>query len=907
MRPRPDPDGSGGANATPTPGPGPRRPAGLLPARVTVPTVPAGMVSRPRLLAALDESADALLTVVSAGPGWGKTSTVSAWAAARADSPVAWLSLDAEDDSLATFWTAVFTAIIATGALPPDHPVRQLSLGAAMSTELMESTYRALLALPADSVLVLDDFHAITDADVLESLNTLLRRPRQPLRLILLSRADPVLRVHRLRLSGSLCEITADDLGFTRDELPAIAQAAGLELSAEVLDRVHERTAGWPAGVRLAMLHLARTRAGSDLAGFGGSNTSVAEYFVAEVLESQPPQTRAFLLGTSVTDRLCADLAAALTPRHDGQQILEALARGNEFVVALGADHTWYRYHPLLREMLEHLLERDDPTAWRAAHASAARWFAHHGEPLRALRHAERAGDWELLATVMVEAGWPLLLGKDRQLARAVLAAVPLEDLEPTAPLTLCSGALAFIDGRMQAVEAHVSAARAMIPDTPEELRLPTAALVEMLEIAAARGRSDVVTLRDACLAGRSLADRAERWFPALPSVVAVSAVNLAVAELWSGQVEAAAELFSRAAAAATEAGVDLAAMNAWAHLALCHLVAGRLDEADEVAAMALTMAAAAGQSSSAQLRNAHLAQAVVALLRGRTDDADRAAATGLAATNGGVEAATTTALQLCFAMIAVSRGRSRAAGRALQEANQAARSWQPPRFVSDWLTRTTVETTLVDADPEACAAAARALEPDRDDHVAIICRARLLLAAGDGPAADEAAHDVLERAELAGVDAVTRVEAHLVLALSANRQRRDHEAREHCARAVAAATPGRIWRPFQVSESHRVATLVRHVEAGRSGGDSSAELLRLLRGADTAPPEPDPLLEPLTDRELTILWALPTMQTNTEIADDLFVSVNTVKTHLRTLYRKLDVANRREAIRRGRELGLLS
>jgi len=890
---------------------------GLLPARTTVPRAPSATVARQRLYAQLDQACRGRLTVVSAAPGFGKTSAVSGWAVHDGQSrPVAWLSLEREDNCPAAFWAGVLHALRATGAVPPDHPLVALGPAATMSAERLRATHQALLSLPTPIVLVLDDFHRIEDPAVLESLEAVLRHDLH-LRLVTLSRSDLELPVHRLRLAGEVAEVGAADLSFTPDEVRELAAVLGLDLDAATVDEIHRRTDGWPAGVRLALLHLARPDSPRDLSAFGGGDRFVDQYFGAEVLDRQTPAVRDFLVRTSVASRLCAELANELAPGQNGHRILAELERTNQFVTALGADRRWYRYHPLLRETLVGRLASEDPDGYRAANGTAARWMSARGEPVPALRHALVAEDWSLFAAIFVESAWPAILGKDRQSVLDLLAAVPYDDLPATAATVACQGALALGHGRLLALPSYVERARLLLPAMPPELRPSTHGAVEVLACAAARGVSDAATMRRASQAALDLADRAESEFPSLPSVRAVAGGNLGVAMLWSGLTEPAGSVFTTAADGALARGLDLAACNSWSHLALCRFVEGDLDDAAVMATAALDRAAPRGITLTAQLRTAHLTSGLLGVLRGDADEADRSIASGFAATDGGVEPATTTMLAVCQALIAVSRRRGRAARVALDAATSAAAEWDPPPFVDDWLDRARTETVVLeaaghldDADPAAELArsvADVAAELGRRDTRAVTqaCLARLALAAGDLPAARRWADRVL--APRGEADELTRIEARLVRALVADRLRHDHDAREHLEAALRLAQPQRLWRPLLVVDPDRLPVLIgRHLEHADAALGADAELVQRLLDAQRPGPEPEPLTEALTDRELTVLWALPTLQTNVEIAESLFVSVNTVKVHLKSLYRKLDVGNRREAVRRSRVLGLL-
>jgi len=883
--------------------------SGFLAARASVPAPPAGMVARPSLRGQLDRATQRRLTVVSAGPGWGKTSTLADWASTQsAVTGVAWLSLVRSDDSLSGFWSALLHALRRSGRIPGENVLSRLSPTHAMTERMLQTAYEGIQALPSALVLVLDDFHVIQDAEVLDSVARLLSHDL-PLHLVLVTRSDTVLPLHRLRLSGQLSEIVADDLAFGQTELAALALNVGLDLDLGSVERVLDRTGGWPAGARMATLHLSRPGTARDLSDFAGSDRSVAEYLMAEVMNAQNPSGREFLLRTSVVGAVCAELANTLVPRARGQQRLEQLARSNQFVTELGPEQRWYRYHPLLREMLEHLLRRDEPAEFELAHARAARWLAWNGEPVAALQHAASAQDWTLLSEIFVQSTFPEVVGPHRQVIADVLERIPFDHLEPTAPLAICGWALTYLQGNLSAMAAQVELARALLQATQNEVRPATAAAIEFNAFSVARARGDSLAMQTAARAAQAQLDQVVRPFPALPALRAVAAHSLAIGLLWAGETDDACALFATTGPEAQAVGVFQTALDSLSHQSLSELVEGRLDEAELAAGHALRMADPQGVLWRYQVRPAHLTQGYVKLLHGDTEGADRCVLAGLAATEGATEPGPTVMAYICQSLVAVSRGRGRAAHHASVAARGAAEGWPVPNFLDDWLTRATVETVLLNRVPDELAQRIDALRTQpRPSATVLACLSRLQLAAGDAPGAQAIAHRVCASSEAGeDVDHLALVDAWLVRALAADHLGHDHESAQRLHRALDLAGPARLLRPFLVANSERLPILIRRqLDFSPRPSPFVLELASLLASGEPALPEPEPLQFPLTERELTVLAFLPTMETNTEIAQQLFVSVNTVKAHLKSLYRKLGVGDRRDAIRRSRALGLL-
>ena len=324
-------------------------------------------IDRPSIHRLLDAGGTGRLTVISAGPGWGKTMAVAHWVALRATPlrmPVAWLTVADVENNPAGFWHGVLQAIRGSEVLPEDHPLKLASTAGGISPEVLVALHQGLDTLPEPVLLVLDDFHLIDHPDVLEAVHRMVDHD-SPLHLMLLTRVDPMIPLHRLRVEGHVSELTSRDLAFDPVEIDRMGHTAGLDLTAAEIEAVLARTEGWPAGVRLATLFLSRPGGDRDLAHFTGTERSVAEYLVAEVLDRNTPSTREFLLRTAVTDRVTGDLADAIVPGAGGQAVLEALEHANQFVTALGPDRVWFGYHPLLRDLLAHTLRRDDPAGFR--------------------------------------------------------------------------------------------------------------------------------------------------------------------------------------------------------------------------------------------------------------------------------------------------------------------------------------------------------------------------------------------------------------------------------------------------------------------------------------------------------------------------------------------------------------
>lgn len=873
------------------------------------PLPPEDVVLRAGLVDRLNSAPDHRLTLVTAGPGWGKTTAVAAWASSDplpSDHPVAWLTLEPSSDDPIVFWDSVLTALKECGAIPEDHPLSGLRPSAGVSDEVLDRIQRGLAAMPCPVLLVIDDFHLIDDPAILESLMHTITH-NSDLGLMLLTRVDPPWPLHRWRLSGDLLELSSADLSLGPAEIRVVTESRGITLSESEVSDLLRRTQGWPAGVRLAVRFLHRTGAVGGLADFMGTETSVAEYLIAEVLAVANPADRDFLLRTSVSARMCGDLAEAIVPGSRGQKTLESLAADNDFVMAEGTQRAWFRYHPLLRDLLEHTLRRDHPEPFRDAHGAAARWEAQQGDAMAGLHHAATARDWTLFAWLYTTSAGPALVGGHRAILESHLRKVPYSELADTPELELCRAGHALLTGRIQAIEGHVQIARSLWDANREEPTAAAAALLSLMALTAAWVRGDVEGAGRHCRAALETLDAADP-FPAADSYRAIAAANLAGSEIWAGDLD-------QGRAAATSAlqlkgynGSELVALGSWAQLANVDLLRARLDSAEQVATEALAQATARGWASTMQLSKAHEVLGHVRLLRGQIHGAAEALAAAEAAAVGGTTAIVATVLTATRAQLLITQGRPVAAEEAAAAALQAASSWRIPGFVADQLSQMATDIAVVTGTPRPRAVQ---LPQDEASATAASSRARLTLAAGDHHGAQVQAMSVIDAADPAAPssinDLVALVDSWLVLALVADRDRRPLDASSALRRAVGIAGQQRLVRPFLVAGSDRVPALLRRLADGRGYED---EFLVDLLG-HVAPPkpsskEPQSPLEPLTARELAMLNELPTMKSNAEIAAEHFVSVNTVKAHLKGLYRKLDVDSRRSAVRRGRELDLL-
>jgi LuxR family maltose regulon positive regulatory protein len=878
--------------------------ADVLPTKLVPPRIPPSYVVRPRLHDQLQDGTSRALTVVSAGAGWGKTLATAHWATTGVPpGPIGWVSLDPADDEPGRFWTCVVTALRVAVPFPADHPLTSLMPGLGGADEGFRRVLSELATLPTPVVLVLDDFQFITDPVVLEQLDALLRHPVPALRLVVLTRTDPPISLHRLRVAEELAEIRSRDLAFTDDEAAALLAAHRMPVAAADASSLVERTEGWPAGLRLAALFLRRPGAGHSVQDFAGADRAVATYLGEEVLASLPVEDQEFLLRTSVVERLTAELAAVLSEQEHCQRRLEDLEESNAFVIGLGSGRDWFRYHALLREMLQHRLRVVAPELVPELHSKAARWYAAHGQPLEALRHAADAEDWPLLGELFVNQAAPLLVSAERNQLGQVLARIPTDHQPTTADLAMCAAARLYLVGRFADMRPCLALADDLLAAASPggHDRASRLALV-LLSTVVARADGDITALLAATTEALHLLAGLTGEVPAAEAYRAVALGNHGTGLLWSGDVSSARDCLLDALTAADGAALEVTRVNVLSHLALAAAALGSPGEGHAYADRAIGVVQARGWSPLPQVATAYLAVAMIHLQRHELDDAETAIERGLVA--GYSEPATRWALVLAGARLALSAGRVGDARDRLALARAEHVDPTPP-FLARWLAITEAEVALASGRAvEAAEQLSLSLRDRQPPYVQEQCLlARAALAVGDAHAADEVLRPL--RQDQDG-PAATDVPVWLLTSLAADRLREDSRAIDALGRAVAAAGPDRIYRPFTASGPEQLERMLLRLQELRPELTGTVEALLVLLGRGGPESAAAALADPLTDRELSVLQFLPTMMTNGEIAADLFVSVNTVKAHLKRIFLKLDVTSKRQAVQRARELGLL-
>ena len=874
----------------------------LTATKLRPPRTPGTLVTRPRLEAQLDAGVEGPLTLLAASAGAGKTALIASWAATRAHIPVAWLSVDCTDADPRRFWRGVLEAFRHARA---GEPLASLALHPGEDVDaLLPALEGALAALPGPAVLVLDDLHEISGSPAIADLDRLLRRPPPALRVVIATRADPPMRIGRMRLEGSLTELRAADLAFTREETAALLDGAGIEIPDDAVALLWDRTEGWAAGLRLAALAL-RTHPDPVrfVAEFAGDDSTVADYLLAEVLARQPAELRDFLLRISIVGEVTGELADALTDRSDSDRLLAQLERDHALLSATGAPHSWHRLHPLFAELLRSELRYRAPGVVPELHRRAARWFEAKGHPTEALRHAAAAEDWPQVARLAGTHWVPLLLGGELDSLREALARLPITPAGADPELALAVAGAHVDAGDEPAARVWFEAARAgrdaVAPERRSEFDLATAA-VGLLR---GRVRGDIP---EAMRHAQLMFEREGAPVAAevgTDELRALALSQLGIAELWAGDLDRARRDLESARGAARAAGQDWRLVVCTAYLGGEAMLRGRYERAAVHCETADELARRRGWERMWPVGITATTLAGIAFQRDRVDEAERHHARAAERLQRSAERPLRACLAIQQAQICAARGRHEPALEALEEAREWLHGWPIMPALGGIVAALEATSTAALGDTRAAAQLLAQANGAGDTQEVAVALARLRLRDGDAEGARAAVAPYLDapRTRLHAI----RIETCVVAALACDALADHRAAAAALEQALGRAEAGGVRRPF-LTEGALIAPLLRRqIRGGTSHRALAGELLSAAeRPAATRAVAVLP--DALSGREAAVLRFLPTMMSNQEIASELFVSVNTVKTHLKAIYRKLDVDGRRGAVRRARELSLL-
>jgi LuxR family transcriptional regulator, maltose regulon positive regulatory protein len=873
------------------------------------PAVPR-LIDRGDLVAALDRAATRKVTIISAPAGSGKTSLLRSWAG-RPGQPrlLAVLHVQRDQQDAQQFWLALLDAVrhvtgANSGAEPPAA-TPDFNAPAMVDRVLSE-----LADARSGVTLVIEDLHELTSPEALAQLTRLLTNLPPRVHAILTTRHDVRLRLHQLRLTGELAEIRAADLRFSERETSELLDTSGIALSAAGAALLHQRTEGWAAGLRLAAISLAgHPDPERFVAEFSGSDRTVAEYLLAEMLDRQPPDVQDLLLRTSLLNRVNGELADVLTGRPGSERILLDLEDANAFVESLDPGRAWFRYHHLLADFLRLELRRTLPDQVPVLHQRAAEWYIRHGQVTEAIRHTQAAGDWPEAARLLADHSFSLTLDGQAQTLQALVRAFPPGANHPELALVRAMGDLA--QGRLDQAAAHLAVAEAHVRTTPPDRRRRLGVAIASLQLALARRRGDLagviehVRFLDSPVTGPSDEDIALG-----SDLRAVALMNLGTAEAWTlGLPDApdAERHLREGADLARKIGRPYLEVGCLAQLGFASLVLHSFATTQLRCREAIALAERYGWGTEPVIAPALIMLAGTLVWTGEFDEGER----WLQRTGQALQTDTGPDIRLLLHQTAgilhAGRGRLHEAleelGAAEYLGSQLADSQALASRATRWLIATQARLGMTGE--------ARAFLVALDDELAGSgefrnARAVICLAEGNPAGALGAVADVLDGTAPVQGD-VTVMEAHLLAGLAYRElgdQRAASQAAEH---ALALAEADRLILPFAMTGSAGLLeALPRHETAHAA---LLADILDVLHGASPAARQQSPALpaEELSPGELRVLRYLPTNLSRPEIAGELSVSPNTVNAHIRSIYAKLGVRDRSSAVQRARELRLLA
>ncbi len=766
----------------------------------------------------------------------------------------------------------------------------------------------ALAAQNPPVTLVLDDLHLLTGPPVLDGLDFVLRNAGPGLRLVVSTRMDPLLRLHRYRLAGQLTEIRGSDLAFSVAEAGLLMARHGCTLSADSLACLTRRTEGWAAGLRLAAMSMG-THPDPDhfVTELITEDSAVTGYLTEEVLNTQPPQVRDVLLSTSILEHVSAESAGELADDEQAGAIFSALAHANAFVQPIGRG--WYRYHPLFAEVLRLKLRREHPDRMAPLHRRVARWYERNGQLTDAVRHATAAGDWPLAGRMVIDglaiseiiepSGGPSLAEEFASMPRGQAWTEP-------EPYLVCAAAALSL-GRPESSIAALDAPEGILERLPAGQQAAGQLAAAMIRLTASLRTGDLAAAAAAAARAEVLVNGVADERSARHREIRARVLSgRGAVELWAGHLDEAARAFDSGAAAAAASGPEDERASCLGHLALVEALRGRLSRAAELAAQAIAAPTAAAEQRPGVRRPNPAALAALAWVHLEHNEL-RPARSRLKQVDAALGVSPDTLIEAVAFLAAARSALAEAAPEAAAQFVARARSgWPVPAWLDDRLSLAESRACLAAGDIEAALAAAKRAGSDSSLEAAATL-AHAWAAAGDATNARRA----LEPALAAHRAVPERVRLQALLADARLSYDTGNPARGHrsFASALRLAEREQLRLPFVIERAWIGPALRRDPELAHAHRCLLAPALR----HDHRPAPPGILdqatilaVKPLTEREREVLRHVSGLLKSPEIASEMHITLHTVKTHLKHIYRKLAATRRSEAVRRARQLGLI-
>ena len=866
------------------------------------------LIDRGDLVAALDRAVAGKVTIISAPAGSGKTSLLRAWAD-RPGQPrrLAVMQVQRDQQDAQQFWLALLDAIRhATGANSGAEPPAGTPDFNAQA--MVDRVLSELADAHGGLTLVVDDLHQLHSPGALAQLTRLLTSLPPNVHAILTTRHDVPLRLHQLRLAGELAEIRAADLRFTERETRELLNTEGIALSDSAAALLRQRTEGWAAGLRLAALSLAgHPDPERFVAEFSGSDRTVAEYLLAEMLERQRDDVQDLVLRTSLLDRVNGELADLLTGRLGSERILLELEDANAFVVSLDAERTWFRYHQLFGEFLRLELRRTLPEEVPELHRRAAGWFTLQGQVVEAIRHTQAAGDWPVAARLLADHSFSLTLDGQAQTIQALLRAFPPGAPTDDPELALVRAADDLLHGHLDEATAHLAVAETHVETTPLDRQRRLQMAIVSLKLSLARRRGHLAgVIEQARLLASPISGQSDEEIALGSDLRAVALMNLGTVEAWSLGLPDAERHLQEGALLARSIGRPYLEVGCLAQLGFASRIRS-FAITRQRCREAIALADRHGWGAEPVIAPALVTLAANLVWTGELDEAERWLQRTAQALQTDTGPGIRQLLHLATGRLHAGRGRYHESLEEFSAAEHLQSQLEGSHALASQVTGWILTTQARLGMPGQARAALAALTDEQANSGEIRnARAAICLTEGDPAGALGALADVLD-GTAAVIGYITVVEAQLLAALAYRALGDQNAANMAAERALALAEPDRLVLPFVTTGAQELLeSLPRHATAHAA---LLADILDVVHGASltASNQSPSPHTEELSPSEFRVLRYLPTNLSRPEIASELSVSVNTVNTHIRSIYAKLQASDRSSAVQRARELRLLS
>jgi LuxR family maltose regulon positive regulatory protein len=887
----------------------------LLKTKFYIPLIRSTQITRPRLSDLIDTGMDRALILVSAPAGYGKTTLVSSWLKVT-KTPSAWLSLDSSDNDPIRFLQYLLAALMPIAPnIEADLSGMLVGILPAQFENVINLLTNELASFPGPFVLVLDDFHVLHSEAVLKMFAYLLEHMPPQMHLVILTRTDPPLPLARLRVRNQILDIRADQLRFTPGEIAAfLNESMGLTLSAGDLTAMEKRTEGWIAGLQLAALSMQGSKdIHAFVTAFTGSHHYVMDYLAEEVLKLQSKELNAFLLQTSILERLCGPLCEAVvdtesTETVNGQAMLEALEEMNLFVIPLDDERQWYRYHHLFADVLRKRLTHQYPHMLPEVHRRASKWYEQNGFIAESIQQAIETGDEDRAAHLIEENGCLLLMSGE--VATLLNWTDAIDFQSDTRPWLAIQKAWALaLTGEQGRVEPLLQA--------PEKLLSPLEPTDEVRTM-----KGTIAAARAHCANSRgdmhSAAEYARQALELLPdcssisrSIRSVATSILGDASWFNGDMEEAKRAYTEAVRIGREANNLHMVIIANTSIADILAVQGQLHRAADVYTQCLQSAVRPDGQRSPLAANIFVSMAKLFYEWNRLDDTDLYVHQCIDLCRQWGDIGMQAYAHAIRARLEQARGHPEQAEEAIREAERLiGENPVPPHLFTQlksvlariWLAQGNLDKPSQHIQERGINFKDEIPYHREIDYDLLL---RLLLAQGNNEAAIHLSNRFLQQAEKIGqVDLI--IEALILRALALQGKKENEQALEVLEKALTLAQPEGYVRSF-LDKGEAMTRLLCQIQSRKSGGSYAAVLLsQISQTSSMIQPSMQLLAEPLTTREVEVLKLINAGRSNQDIAGQLVISLPTVKRHISNIYNKLGVESRTQAVAIGKELKIL-